>query len=609
MKLKKELTLLDVFSITAGAMMSAGLFLLPGMAYLKTGPAALVSYLLAGVLATAGMLSQAELTSAMPKAGGTYFYVTRSMGSAVGTVYGLITFLALSLKSAFALFGMAAFTNFLIDVDIRLIAILLCVLFLVLNLVGVKGAGRVQVVLVIVILAVLAVYSFMGVPQVKASRFEPFMTGGAGSILATAGFVFVSYGGLLKVASLAEEVKEPGRVLPLGMILSLLAVAVVYSAVIFVTYGVLDSDTLGKTLTPVSDAAEVFMGKWGAVLLSLTAILAFSSAANAAIMGASRYPLALSRDSLIPGLFSRVNGKFNTPHYALLATGVFMMGALFLNLDAIVKAASSVLILTYLFSCLANIIMRESRIQNYQPAFKAPLYPWIQIAGVIGFCLLLIEIGSEAWLVGGALSLVGLLVYMLYGRRRVKREYALLHCIERITAKELTTHSLEEELKEIIRERDDIVKDRFDSLVEKCTVLDIDEPMSAESFFKIVADHLAQGVDMGPAELVKLYLEREKENDTVIAKGLAIPHIVVPGEKTFNVLIARCRPGVLFLESASRVNAAFVLMGSSDERNFHLRALAAIAQIAMDPHFEKKWMSAKSVEALRDIVLLNPRKR
>ena len=95
MKLKKELKLIDVFCITSGAMLS-GLFILPGLAYVMAGPGVLVSYLLAAILALTGLLSQAELATAMPKAGGTYFYVTRSMGSAVGTVYGMITWLSLA---------------------------------------------------------------------------------------------------------------------------------------------------------------------------------------------------------------------------------------------------------------------------------------------------------------------------------------------------------------------------------------------------------------------------------------------------------------------------------------------------------------------------------
>ena len=141
-KLKRELGLLDVFCTATGAMISSGLFVLPGLAHAKAGPAVIVSYLIAGVLAMTGMLSQAELVSAMPKAGGTYFFVMRSMGPAVGTVDGIITWLSLSLKTAFALVGMAAFTGMITDIDIRVIAVALCIVFFVINVVGIKEAGR-----------------------------------------------------------------------------------------------------------------------------------------------------------------------------------------------------------------------------------------------------------------------------------------------------------------------------------------------------------------------------------------------------------------------------------------------------------------------------------
>lgn len=609
MKLKKELNLLEVFCITAGAMISSGLFILPGLAHAQAGPAIFISYLLAGFLATAGMLSQAELASAMPKAGGTYFYVTRSMGPAVGTVYGIITLLALALKSAFELIGMAAFTRFVVDIDIRIIAMALCLIFIVINLLGAKSAGRIQVILVTCILAALLVYIIRGLPNVNVHHFEPFSPKGPTAILATAGFVFVSYGGLLKVASIAEEVKDPGRVLPLAMILSLLVVIIVYMMVIFVTIGVVGADRLNTTLTPITDGAAAFMGSWGAIVLSIAAILAFSSATNAGIMGASRYPLALSRDDLLPKFLGKVNARFKTPHNAILLTGIIMIIALFLKLDIIIKAASSVLIITYMFACLAVIILKESRLQNYQPRFHAPLYPWIQIIGIVGFGLLLFKIGGEALLISLILIVAGFLVYWFYGRISAVREYALLHLIERITAKELTTHSLETELKEIIRERDEISKDRFDGIIEHSIVLDVDKGMPAEEFFKLVTETLGERLKVNAGGLLKLFLDRERYTSSVLSPGLAIPHIVIEGERTFDILLARCKEGVVFSESAPRVHAVFVLIGTRDERNFHLRALAAIAQIVQDPHFEKKWMAAKSKEALRDIVLLGKRRR
>ncbi|MDH5186403.1 MAG: amino acid permease [candidate division WOR-3 bacterium] len=609
MKLKKELNLFDIFCITSGAMISSGLFILPGLAHAQAGPAVFISYFLAGLLAITGMLSQAELASAMPKAGGTYFYVTRTLGPAVGTVDGLITWVSLSLKSAFALVGMSAFTILLINLDIRLIGVVLCLIFILINLIGIKEAGTVQIVLVLGLFAALLLYIILGLPAIKAQNLLPFAPKGFSAILSTAGFVFVSYGGLLKIASLAEEVKNPGKTIPLGMILSHLIVTLLYMIVVFVTTGVLSGDKLDYSLTPISDGAAVFMGGWGKIFFGIAAILAFVSTANAGIMSASRYPLALGRDGLLPEFLGSVNQRFKTPHFAILITGLFMIVVLFLRLTILVKVASTVLILTYMFSCLSVIIMRESHLQNYQPIFRAPLYPWIQIIGLIGFGFLLFEMGREALLISAIFIVGGLFIYWFYGRIRTSQEYALLHLIERITAKELTTHSLETELKEIIRERDEIVKDRFDHIIEESIVLDINQAISLEEFFRLVAESMSDRLAIKADALFQSLINRERENTTVLNPDLAVPHIIIDGEHKFDILLARCKQGILFSKKAPKVHSVFVLVGTRDERNFHLRALASIAQIVQEFSFERKWMKAKNKETLRDIVLLGKRRR
>ncbi len=609
MKLSKELGLLEVFCIASGAMISSGLFILPGLAHAYAGPAVVVSYLIAGLLAVTGMLSQAELVSAMPKAGGTYFYITRAMGPAVGTVDGLVTWFSLSLKSAFAVVGMAAFAVVITSLNMQVVGLLLVVIFVILNLLGVKEAGRVQVLLVIGLLVLLLFYIIRGLPAVQIDHFQPFAPKGLGSVFYTAGFVFVSYGGLLKVASMAEEVRDPGRVVPLGMILSLLVVTILYMLVVFVTTGVLGASQLDNSLTPISDGAGAFAGPAGRFALGVGAVLAFISTANAGLMAASRYPMALSRDGLLPDFVQRINSRFKTPHVAIIITGIFMTIAMFLKIDILVKVASTVLILTYLFSCLSIIVLRESHLQNYQPKFHAPLYPWVQIAGIVGFGLLLFEMGSAALLASAILMIGGLFVYWFYGRIRTSREFALIYLIERITAKEITTRSLETELKEIIRERDDILADRFDDLIEKSVVLDVDMPVKMEDLFQLAADRMAERLDLEPEELYDLLITREKESTTVLGSHLAIPHIIVEGEHEFDILLARCRPGVEFAGVDEKVHAIFVLAGSRDERPWHLRSLAAIAQIVQDPHFEKRWMAARRKEDLRDIILLGKRRR
>jgi len=607
--LKKELSFLDLFALTSGAIISSGLFILPGLAYAQAGPAILISYLIAGLLAATGMLSQAELVSAMPKAGGTYFYVTRSMGSAVGTVYGITTFLALSFKSAFELIGMAVFTKLIIDFDIRVIAFLLSLAFVLVNLKGIKEVGKIQVILFFCILTALLVFIVSGLPSVNIENFIPFTPHGTDSILFTSGFVFMSFGGLLKIASIAEEVKDPGRVLPLGMILSLIVVEIIYFLVIFIVIGVLNPNQLTSSLTPVSDGAAVFLGPFGKILLGIAAIFAFSTATNAGIMGASRYPFALSRDRLLPELFGRISEKFKTPHVAIVTTGLCMVAALFLKLDIIVKSTSCILILTYIFPCLAVIILRESRIQNYQPRFKTPFYPLIQVIGIVGLGILLFEIGIDAMFISLFLIAFGLFIYWFYGRIRSHREYALLHLIERITAKELTSYSLESELKEIITERDNIHKDRFDTIIENCLVLDLNQCMNMNHFFQLIVDKITERIKVEPETLYKLLIKREEETSTIISPGIAIPHIIIEGKHEFDIMLVRCKEGIIFSEECPPVHTVFTLIGTKDERNFHLRALAAIAQIVQEPHFEKNWLAARNERALKDIILLGKRIR
>lgn len=442
-KLRKELTLLDAFCIATGAMISSGLFVLVGFAHNQAGPAVIISYVIAGFLALSGVFSQAELVSAMPKAGGTYFYVTRSLGPLVGTVQGIMTWLSLSLKSAFALVGMAAFIKDIIHLDIHLTSIALCVVFILINLIGIKEAGRLQIIFVLALIIILIIYIFKGVAHIEVLRFKPFLPYGRWAIFSTAGLVFVSYGGLLKLASVAEETRSAASNIPKAMFLSLGVVTILYFFVALVTVGVLPKDILDNSLTPISDGASVFMGKGGRIILGLAAIFAFISTANAGIMAASRYPLALSRDNLLPPLLGRLNKKFSTPHWAVILTGLFMIVALMFNLKILVETASAVLILTYIFSCLSVIIMRESRLQNYQPQFRSPLYPWVQIMGIIAFCFLFWEMGKEAILISVIVTLLSMLVYLFYGQRSASREYALLRLVERITAKEITQHILE----------------------------------------------------------------------------------------------------------------------------------------------------------------------
>lgn len=614
-KLKKELTFLDVFCLATGAMISSGLFVLPGIAYAKVGPALFLSYLIAGLLALTGVFSQAELVSAMPKSGGAYFFVTRSLGPAVGTIQGILTWISLLLKAAFALVGIVAFVQLIFPqlADtmnvIPWVGILIAGMFILLNLKGAKKAGRAQAYLVFFLMASLLIYILYGFNNVEVENLVPFAPFGFQSIFMMSGFIFVSYGGLLKVASVAEEVKRAEKVVPQAMIASLVVVTLFYTVVVFMTSGILGKEQLSGSLTPLSLGAQVTMGGWGVTLLSLAAIASFITTANAGLMAASRYPLALSRDKLFPEFMGKLHPKFQTPFVSIIISGVMLILFLFLKLDILVELASTVLILTFILSHLSVLILRESKIQNYRPVFRSPFYPWVQIIGLIFFLFILFEMSRQVFFVKVVLVLTALFIYWFYGRIRTEQKFALLHIIERLTAKELVTGQLENELKDIVRERDEIIKDRFDHLVEDCSVIDISEKVTCNELFEKISDVVAEKAKCRKTDVELSLLKREREGATTINDYVAIPHIIVESKDVFDVVLVRSKYGIEFNDEHPDVHAVFVLYGSKEERTFHLRVLSAIAQVVSSPNFETRWEKATSEQGLRDVILLGKRKR
>jgi len=618
-QLKRQLGLLDVFAIASGAMISSGLFVLPAIAYAKAGPAVILSYLFASILVIPSVLSKAELATAMPKAGGTYFFVERSLGPLWGMFGGLAGWFSLALKSAFAIIGIAIFIEVVLvqlfsaqlnPWHIKAIAVLCCIGFTTLNVVSVKRTSRLQVLFVALLLVILTLFVLFGAPAVEAVRYKGFLEKGWPAVLATAGLVFISFGGLTKVASVAEEVKLPGRNLPLGMLLAWFVVTIFYIAVITVTVGVVAGRQLTASLIPISLAASKFMGPAGFTILGFAAIAAFVTTANGGILAASRSPMAMGRDKLLPPYLATVNQRFKTPHVSILLTGAFMTAAIvFLDIEALVKTASTLMLILFMLVNASVIIMRESRIQSYRPKFRSPLYPYIHIAAIVAYAALIIDMGPVPLSITAAFFALSAAWFGLYVSRRVSRASAAMHIVERVTDRQLKTVTLENELRDILLERDEIIEDRFDQLIRKCEILDIKGKVTAEEIFRQISTILAERLNADEYVLFEKFLHREAEGGTVIQPGLAIPHIVVEGQNKFDILLIRAVDGIDFPHAPDPVKIMFVLAGSEDERNYHLRALMAIAQIAQQKDFEKQWLSSRDTQAIRNLILLSARKR
>jgi len=423
--LERDLGLPAVLAISIGAMVGSGIFILPALAMEMAGPGVVLAYFLAGLVVLPAALSKSEMATAMPEAGGTYVYIERSMGPMLGTIAGLGTWFALSFKGALALVGGAPYIAIYLDVPVEPLAIVLALVLVAVNLVGVKQTGRLQIGIVVVMLAAMVWFVLGSAGATDPVRFEGFFGDGTGGILTATGFVFVSYAGVTKIASVAEEIEDPSRNIPLGMLGSLVFTTLLYVLVVAVMLGAAPTPELAGSETPIADVAEATLAQPGLVLVVVAAILALVSTANAGLLSSSRYPFAMSRDDLVPAFFEQVSDRFNTPSTAITVTGAMLLGMIvFLPIQDIAKLGSAFQILVFVLINVAVVAFRESDAVRYEPDFRDPLYPWTQAFGAIGGLVLLTQM--ELLPFAGAVLIVGgsIAWYFVYARPRVRREGA-----------------------------------------------------------------------------------------------------------------------------------------------------------------------------------------
>lgn len=423
--LKRDLGLPETFAIAVGAMIGSGIFVLPGVAWFTAGQSATAvsAFILAAILVLPAAMAVAEMSTAIPEDGGPYLYVERSMGPLLGTIAGVGTWLMLSLKSALALVGGVPYLLYVSETLVEfvtLIAVVLAIFFTVINLVSAEGSGKLQFALVGILVGILAVYVIGGIPNIQSDRvagaFNP--TGAGLNILEATAIVFISYAGLTKVGAVAEEVEDPGRNLPLAIGAALAFVAFVYAVVVYVTIGVLNIPDATETFSDailsgdgegaiIAIAAEELLGGFGevfAIAIVIAALMALASTANAGILAASRFPLAMARDGVFPKKLEEISERFATPVYAVALTGVVLIVLVWrFPIQAVASFGSAFQILVFILLNIALIGFREGAMADYDPAFETPLYPWMPLFGIAGGVIVLWYTGLGAVL--GALGI------------------------------------------------------------------------------------------------------------------------------------------------------------------------------------------------------------
>jgi mannitol/fructose-specific phosphotransferase system IIA component (Ntr-type) len=317
---------------------------------------------------------------------------------------------------------------------------------------------------------------------------------------------------------------------------------------------------------------------------------------------------------LFPGFFSKLS-KHQTPKNSIYITvGLVILFLVMFDPTKIAKLASSFQLLLFALNCLAVIVMRESRIASYDPGYRSPLYPWMQIFGIIFPLWLITEMGVLPILFTIGMIAVGIAWYFYYGRDRVVRDGAIYHMFARWG--EYRFEGLDRELRSILKEKGLREKDPFNVVIANAGIIDIANKVT---FGEVVGKAAARLDKKFPGKgemLVVSFMEGTRVGATPVSHGIALPHVRLPDVDHPEMIMIRCHQGVAieiddeFLgehSSPNPIHAFFFLVSPEADPGQHLRILAQVAGHADDEKFLKRWLSARNEQEMKEILLRDDR--
>ena len=466
-QLKRVLGSFDVVMLGIGAIIGAGIFATIGTAAAGdiarpgAGPALILSFVVTAVACGFAALCYAEFASMVPISGSAYTYSYATMGElvawiigwdliieyAVGNVavaiswanyfktfvggFGIVIpdWLSTDYRTAGKIPGLleSAPHVFGIPVVFNILAIGIVALITILLVIGIRESARTTTFMVIIKLIVLGVFVAVGMKYVKPENWTPFAPNGWAGIQAGAAIVFFAYIGFDAVSTVAEEVKNPKRDLPIGIIGSLIICTIVYIVVAAVFTGIIPYSALVKTLAtsqaePLTLALQYAnIGNWGNFFVGLVAfgsVIAHTAVLIVFQLGQPRIFFSMSRDGLLPASFAKVHPRFRTPHVTTIFTGVAVgVCAMFTSIDEMVDLTNIGTLFAFVLVCIGILILRK-RDPDRKRSFRVPFVPVIPILGVLSCFYLMLGLPWVTWLRFGLWLLVGLLIYFTFGRRR-----------------------------------------------------------------------------------------------------------------------------------------------------------------------------------------------
>ena len=437
--LKKVLGPFDLVLMGIGAIVGTGIFVLTGTGAVTAGPALTLSFVIAALACAFAALCYAEFASTVPVAGSIYTYSYATLGELVAWMIGWDLLLEYGLATSTVAVGWSGYFQSLlkgvgvvlpealraapgaipgVNSVFNLPAFLIMMVLTFLLSLGVRESARLNNIMVLIKTGVVLLFIFVGVNYVKPDNWQPFMPFGMGGVMSAAALVFFAFIGFDAVTSAAEEVKNPSKDLPIGIIGSLAVCTVLYVAVAAIMTGIVPFMDFKGIDHPVSLALQVAGQNWVAGFVDLAAILGMSTVILVMAYGQTRILFAMSRDGLLPKKLSKVHPKYGTPFFATWMVGIiFGLIAAVVPLGVLAELVNIGTLAAFSLVSVAVIILRKNR-PDLHRAFRCPGVPVIPALAVV-FCLTLMSFLSwHTWVAFLIWILIGLAVYFLYARQR-----------------------------------------------------------------------------------------------------------------------------------------------------------------------------------------------
>ncbi|MEV4999435.1 amino acid permease [Streptomyces niveus] len=458
--LKKSLSALDLTVFGVGVIIGTGIFVLTGaVAKNNAGPATALAFVVAGIVCALAAVCYAEFASTVPVAGSAYTFSYASLGELPAWIIGWDLVLEFALATAVVAVGWSGYVQSLLDnagwhlphylagtdaeegFGFDLLAFLLVLLLTGILVLGMKLSARVTTVVVAIKVAVVLIVIIAGAFYIDSANYSPFIPkaeeqpsgGGLNSpliqlmfgyaptnfgvmgIFTAASVVFFAFIGFDIVATAAEETKDPQRDMPRGILGSLIICTVLYVAVSIVVTG-MQKYTKLTVDAPLADAFKATGHPFYAGVISFGAAVGLTTVCMILLLGQTRVFFAMSRDGLLPRVFSHVHPKFRTPYRSTVLLGVIIaIVAGFTSIEELASLVNIGTLFAFVVVAIGVVILRRTR-PDLPRAFRAPLVPWLPAASVLASLWLMLNLPAETWLRFAIWMAVGVVVYFVYGR-------------------------------------------------------------------------------------------------------------------------------------------------------------------------------------------------